>query len=267
MLGLSLSLLHKGASAPAVPWTPSQINTHVWLDASIEDSITKDESDIVSAWADQSGKNNHAEQSVEGRRPSYVATGLNGLPMVKGDNLLRRLEGPFVYACNNSFHIFKVLSKFEANDFVYDFTESSNIRCYNSQVFVYRYISGAAATDSISVPVETNPFMFYAAYINSKVATNNEFELYKNGNTSQVTGYPGHSTAPAFTDQSFSNYYILDDSNNNNALDGGIGEMIIIVGDITTDIRQRIEGYLAHKWLLTDLLPVDHPYKSTIPVV
>jgi hypothetical protein len=32
-----------------------------------------------------------------------------------------------------------------------------------------------------------------------------------------------------------------------------------------TEYRQMLEGYLAHKWGLQSLLPVDHPYKTTPP--
>jgi hypothetical protein len=32
----------------------------------------------------------------------------------------------------------------------------------------------------------------------------------------------------------------------------------------TTD-RQKLEGYLAHKWGLAANLPADHPYKSAAP--
>ena len=41
--------------------------------------------------------------------------------------------------------------------------------------------------------------------------------------------------------------------------------MIILDGVPSTSDRQRVEGYLAHKWLLTGSLPADHPYKSTAP--
>ena len=43
---------------------------------------------------------------------------------------------------------------------------------------------------------------------------------------------------------------------------GEIGE-IIAVG--TTIEREKIEGYLAHKWGLTSSLPTSHPYKSSQP--
>jgi hypothetical protein len=44
-----------------------------------------------------------------------------------------------------------------------------------------------------------------------------------------------------------------------------LGELIIMEGVPATDDRQRIEGYLAHKWGTTALLPAAHPYKSSAP--
>lgn len=44
-----------------------------------------------------------------------------------------------------------------------------------------------------------------------------------------------------------------------------IGEVIVVNGDLTTDQRQRTEGYLAHKWGLEGDLPAGHPYKAAPP--
>jgi 6-phosphogluconolactonase (cycloisomerase 2 family) len=46
-----------------------------------------------------------------------------------------------------------------------------------------------------------------------------------------------------------------------------IAEAIAIEGTLSSDDRQKLEGYLAHKWGLTANLPVDHPYKTTPPTV
>ena len=35
-------------------------------------------------------------------------------------------------------------------------------------------------------------------------------------------------------------------------------------GTDITDV-EKAEGYLAHKWGVTSLLPADHPYKSSSP--
>ena len=37
--------------------------------------------------------------------------------------------------------------------------------------------------------------------------------------------------------------------------------------DVDTALRQKIEGYLAHKWGLAANLPIDHPYKTFAPRV
>ena len=52
-----------------------------------------------------------------------------------------------------------------------------------------------------------------------------------------------------------------------NNLSGEIAEILVLPAKATVDTRQRIEGYLAHKWGLTANLPADHPYKSAAPTV
>ena len=49
-------------------------------------------------------------------------------------------------------------------------------------------------------------------------------------------------------------------------LTGNIGELLFIDGMLSTADRQRVEGYLAHKWGLTANLPSDHPYKYNPPM-
>ena len=39
----------------------------------------------------------------------------------------------------------------------------------------------------------------------------------------------------------------------------------VLPGDCTGDNWEKVEGYLAHKWGLTDNLPNNHPYKNKVP--
>jgi hypothetical protein len=48
---------------------------------------------------------------------------------------------------------------------------------------------------------------------------------------------------------------------------GDIAEIVMLPSDANTFTRQRIEGYLAHKWGLEGSLPSDHPYKSAPPTI
>jgi ribosomal protein S17E len=47
--------------------------------------------------------------------------------------------------------------------------------------------------------------------------------------------------------------------------EGDISEVIILPYVPSESVRQRIEGYLAHKWGFTSKLPMDHPYKNLAP--
>lgn len=64
--------------------------------------------------------------------------------------------------------------------------------------------------------------------------------------------------------------FILGASGSSNSLtnrwhDGAIAEVIVVSNNMSVDERQRLEGYLAQKWGLTDNLPDYHLYKSDSP--
>jgi hypothetical protein len=46
---------------------------------------------------------------------------------------------------------------------------------------------------------------------------------------------------------------------------GSMGEMILLAGVQSQETIQKLEGYLAWKWLLAELLPQSHPYALTKP--
>jgi hypothetical protein len=48
---------------------------------------------------------------------------------------------------------------------------------------------------------------------------------------------------------------------------GLFGEIVITSGLLTTDERNKIQGYLAWKWGLVGNLPIGHPYKDAAPTV
>jgi len=62
-------------------WSPYRIPSSLWLDAA--DSLTITQSaGLVSQWNDKSGNAEHAVQATALSQPSYIATGLNGLPTI-----------------------------------------------------------------------------------------------------------------------------------------------------------------------------------------
>jgi len=57
----------------------------LWLRADLD--VTYDESNRVSAWADQSGNGEDFVQSTDAKKPVYVANALNGKPILRTDGV------------------------------------------------------------------------------------------------------------------------------------------------------------------------------------
>lgn len=63
---------------------------------------------------------------------------------------------------------------------------------------------------------------------------------------------------------------IMANRNGNKKASGRFAELLLVAGDrgVTGDVDRYVEqaeGYLAHKWGITSVLPSDHPYKTTEP--
>ena len=50
-----------------------------------------------------------------------------------------------------------------------------------------------------------------------------------------------------------------------NLYQGHISEILWFLGEVSQEEREKIEGYLAHKWGRLISLPEDHPYKVNEP--
>ena len=48
-------------------------------------------------------------------------------------------------------------------------------------------------------------------------------------------------------------------------MDGDLHEFIVYNAPVSTPDREKLEGYLAHKWGLEGDLPIGHPYKTSPP--
>ena len=83
----------------------SLANLAIWYDASDSASITLDGSNTVSQWSDKSGNGRHATALVN-QRPTYLASGINGLPALRGDGIDDVMEWtPFSSGTNHNFYL------------------------------------------------------------------------------------------------------------------------------------------------------------------
>lgn len=105
--------------------------------------------------------------------------------------------------------------------------------------------------------------------IENNSATQNRVHDYVNGTVNNINNDPmtiasGHTQTFDLIGSTYRYYRSTDTWS---SMDGMMGEFMCFNGKLDTDARQKVEGYLAHKYGAEGNLPSAHPYKSTDPTV
>ena len=249
--------LGQGIGVNDRPWTPANISTALWLDAADASTITLNGGN-VSQWNDKSGNARNATQATAANQPAYTASGLNGKPVLTwdgGNDVLNTAS-----ALNHPVSIYSVAQLSGATN------STRGIVGSGSQSYSLGTLSSSpAATSAYAL---WNPFLNGGAYINNTATTDpvvlgsttvsnveNTWNTYVNGsNAGQAIWDTGTPAAPGFIRIGYSGvgseYWL-----------GTIAEVVITSTTLSTTDRQKLEGYLAWKWGLTNNLPANHPYK------
>jgi hypothetical protein len=238
-------------------WTPADLGASLalWLDAEDTASITLNGS-TVSQWADKSGNGRNATQATAASQPTYTAADavLNGKPSV-GSTTHLGLVG-------------MVTPSLTAREWLM-------VTAYDNGTTALFPPGGSAYPTLLSGP---DSFGAERAGM-GQVSTANWFEAtsiwadlpYRNGAaTASTTALPMPASILRFSGASTvtQSWGIgFNQTTADRSWDGPIGEVIAVGATLSTANRQKLEGYLAHKWGLTANLPADHPYKSTPPTV
>jgi hypothetical protein len=248
-------------------WNPSMISTALWLDAADASTVTAS-SGLVDEWRDKSGNARHATGTTT-TRPAYASTTLNGKNTFTFDGTDDRLVISAVSMHTGLYSVFAVARAATANTLLMVCSQdrSTNVASRNGQ-----YIRTNSATpETITFD---NAGSAFTATATSTVTNWNSYSsiresalitLFANGNTGTgvaVTGTAASNANPMTigSRESTANTF-------NNHWNGDMAEIIFLGSAATTDTRQRIEGYLAHKWGLTASLPADHPFKTVGPTL
>ena len=257
MLGLGVSLWRNNARV----WTPAALGSDLalWLDAADSSTITLNGS-TVSQWSDKSNNARHATQGTAANQPTYTANGLNGKPVLTFDGSshflsIGALTGSrivsvlAVAATNNTSQDGYVLdesgSASTGGGLSIRFTSTGAVRFWGQVA-----VGGADATGVVqgaaSIIGGVESATAQNSYLNG-VASNTATP--SGGSRSALNGRIGHS-------QLLGGF-----------LNGNIAEIILANSALSTENRQRLEGYYAWKWALEANLPVGHPFKSAPPFV
>lgn len=236
-----------------IPWTPAAIATALWLDAADASTITAS-SGRISQWADKSGNTRNASQATAAQQPKVVMEFLNSRNVVEFDPTGSGYQRLSFSQLNNYEHLFFVA--FKNNVDSYEAIFSSTVTDQRS-VYV-----GAGTGSNLQVQNITP--------VNGGFTRNSWHigEVRADGTTATI-GVDGTRVSAADADKMISaeiGYYTnTSQFISGSSLRGKVAEIILLSAALTDANRQKVEGYLAHKWGLTANLPSDHPYKSAPP--
>ena len=263
-------------------WRPDELGASLalWLDAEDTASIILNGSN-VSQWNDKSGNDHHVIQSTSSAQPTYQPTGFVGKPTVffdDSDDLMAcattnvSSQGDLFYGA-----AFQMLSGFAVWRPIVGTNTNENdrnvgtliLQRMNNRSEIGIHDSGRADTGNTYAVQVTDLFEPRIATVGRNGGTNG------NGGTITVTAtgpsqptYITQATQTWSTDEVTSRIQIGGKQQDGPGwANAHIGEVIVCNADLSTEDRQKLEGYLAWKWGLESNLPVGHPYKTTPPTV
>ena len=248
-----------------LPWSPIEAaGLWGWYD-SVDAATITHVAGVVSAWADKGPLGNHVVQATGGAKPNYSLTALAGtLPGIaySGAQLLE-LTG-IALTAGTLLHVFAVVRPTGTPyyDRVLSFSTTGSADYINGYGPIIRdnasnlwgSYSGGFASEVTLAPDTT-------AILESIRVDATNHQMLRDGTAAATVAqsFPagaltrlGIGAEPGFE--------------GGGGFAGVISEVIIIAGAAPSlSDRQKIEGYLAHKWGLVSALPGGHPYISAAP--
>jgi hypothetical protein len=229
-------------------WTPAEIATQLWLDASDASTITESEGS-VSQWDDKSGNDNHATQGSASQQPTYatwqdlpaveiVRTGVSGDMLETSSNIIGTNDDYTIISVKTN-SIGRGVDGAGSGWSIADNASGANVVLTSGGAAQYNANSGGAGFLT-TTQLDQNDTQTLRAW------------LYGDNLT--------ETSAPKTSLRTSTRYFTLG-AQNGSAIAGYLGEAIVFTSVISTEVRQKCEGYLAWKWGFVANLPTDHPYR------
>ena len=208
----------------------------LWLDANnIDGDDTADtitDGTAIIQWIDQSGNNNHAGQATSSNRPTYGAAELNN-------------KGVINFTAAQSF----------------DLSADANIRVIAAVIMQASNQSAVTKPFGGNQNLTTSAQKFALGAIDSGVSSSDGgivvWQFEPGAYSIYVDGVNKGSSTSSLSPNAFNKV--------GNDFAGEIAEVVAYDRALSDGVRQKIEGYLAHKWGLVSDLSSSHSYKNTKP--
>jgi autotransporter-associated beta strand protein len=264
-----------GGRAEAQSWTPSNITVAAWYDAADAGTVLTSGS-AVTNWLDKSGNNRHVAQTNSLQQPSYASSMITFNDT--SSNMLFN-SSPFVYAMG-SVDVYMVAAVNTNSDrrIISETSISTNSTIY-APAQTCQGTGAVSSCMSAFVRNDANATTFWnttqlSAIGALSINTNNLYHWRDSGTSFAGRVAGGSPTTVSYTRSgtvTVDKFAIgavaprLSSPNGSTFVNAGIRE-IVITGILSDANRERMEGYLAHKWGLTNSLPSNHPYKNEPPL-
>lgn len=236
------------------PWTPAQLTATAWYDADETSTITS-ASGLVSQWDDLSGNDNHLTQGTGAKQPVTGTRSINSLNALDFDGVddFLSITTPIDIIGKHVF-IALYLDDYDNNNIVLG--GSGNVQVslgdpsFNMRLWKASspYSGDTKSTTRVSAG-EAGVYGWLADTDTKKFSINGTLEDVGDAYVS------GALVASKVMEGQFAL-----------GADGALGELII-APTLTQANREKVEGYLAHKWGTTASLPAGHPYKASGPTI
>lgn len=266
------------------PWTPARLTVRPYLWFSEKSRAVDAGSGLCSQWNDNSHNSAHAAQATGSRQPLIVASGINALRTIKADNnadymAIASTYGKDVFRDTGHGWVFSVFKRNSASPTAATRVAffSSNNSGNNSRlccgidtttapgclwVTVRRLDADASPSYYATIPVnDGNPHMALW-YMDWSTGT---LYFYVDGVLDSTV--PTATTAGNTSNTAAANVTLMATSGPVGFADAEFGEMVVGRSALAQEGIDKLFGYAAHKWGLTALLDVSHPYKVDPPML
>jgi hypothetical protein len=274
ILAGQLGPLGSATRRQAAAWTPDALSLALWLDADDAATFTLSGSDVVE-WRDKSGNARHGVGPV-GVRPKYNDAQINGKPTVSSVTANQHVyvDAPALWQSATTTFAVVRFREFAIGGYamILALTDAASAT-HNGGGMFYLKSGGTWASYSF---YNSSPYFDGAG----AGALNTPYILgIESGSPSPALQRRWYLNGASLAPGDWANATALPSENTRLSLHGGVAsglgsgyssradfaEVVTAPGSLSTDDRQKVEGYLAHKWGTTASLPGGHPYKTEAP--
>ncbi len=248
----------------AGPFDPLELSPTIWLDANDlngDGNTTNNPANntTVTSWVNKSAAGTANNPVITTGTLTYATAGFNSVQksVFIPQNAGLRLANSNIMQ-GDIFYVVQKRDPFAA-------TDSNGIGLQSTTTA--NYIIGYSTTYRDAIRINSAPNRLSSA----PATTSNGTDPYIYSFHTDGTNYSFFNTANSISQGATNSvawqvwWFNAAGAINNQGADLVVSEILIFNQSLSAGNKQSVEGYLAHKWGVTSLLPAAHPYKTTPP--